>query len=149
MEDLLKQVAEIKGVKSVLVGGSSGEIYTRLGEDTLDLPYPDSQKLCREMVLLFAGLHAIGRGVEEMDISFEDVRAITRGLHGSALITLCSSEVDISMLRLTLNVVLAQIKAEPKFIGRLPGWERILKDAMGDDFEQIMTSLRNASGGEV
>lgn len=147
MDKHLSEIAELTGVEGVLVGEPSGRILARIAVNNLyDTP---SARVTSQTALIFASLYAIGRGVEELDICYGKVRLVARGLHGTALIVLCDPNIDVAMLRLTLNVVLARIKEDSNIMDRFPGWESILSNAEGDDIEQIHEALLEASEGEV
>ena len=147
MDKHLSEIAELTGVEGVLVGEPSGRILARIAVN--DLYGASSAGVTSQTALLFASLYAVGRGVEEMDICYGNVRCVARALHGTALVVLCDPKVDIAMLRLTLNVVLARIKDDSDIIDRFPGWESILSNAKGEDIEQIHEALLEASKGEV
>lgn len=147
MDKHLSEIAKLKGVDVVLVGEPSGRILARIAASNLD--YAPSARVTSQTALLLASLYAVGRGVEEMDIGYSDVRLVARGLHGTALVVFCKPDVDVAMLRLTLNVVLARIKEDKSIMDRFPGWERILSNAVGDDIDQIHKTLLEASKGEV
>lgn len=146
MDQTLAEISKLDHVRGVLVGDPSGKVFARVGDDLEDIRF---SLVAGQMGLLFASLFAVGRVVEEMDICYETVRLVARALHGTTLIVLCDPSVDIAMLRLTLNVVLARIKNDASIMNDLPGWERVLRQAVGDDIQQVYIELMEATGGEV
>jgi hypothetical protein len=146
MELSLTEVARQDGVRGILVGEPSGRILASVGVDLDDKRFA---LVTGQMGLLFASLYAVGRAVEEMDVCFGTVRLVARALHGTTLIVLCDPNVDIAMLRLSLNVMLARIKGDSSVMNELPGWERVLRQAVGDDIQQVYSELMEATGGEV
>ena len=146
MDQTLVEIAKLDTVRGVLVGDPSGKVYARLGNILDDKRF---SLVASQMGLLFASLIAVGRVVEEMDICYDTVRLVARALHGTTLIVLCDLSVDIALLRLTLNVVLAQIKNDASIMNELPGWERVLRQAVGDDIQQVYIELMEATRGEV
>jgi hypothetical protein len=146
MDQSLTEIAKLDGVRGVLVGDPSGRVFAHVG---INLDDKRLTLVTGQMGLLFASLYAVGRVVEELDICYETVRLVARALHGTTLIVLCDPNVDIAMLRLTLNVVLARIKQDASIMNDLPGWERVLRQAVGDDIQQVYNELMEATGGEV
>ena len=147
MDKHLSEIAALEGVDIVLVGEPSGRILARVASGSFDDARP--ARVTGQTALLLASLYAVGHGVEEIDISYDDVRLVARGLHGTTLIALCNPNVDVAMLRLTLNVVLARIKNDANIMDRFPGWESILSNVEGSDIEQIHEALLKVSQGEV
>jgi hypothetical protein len=146
LDQSLTEIAKLDGVRGVLVGDPSGKVIARLGNSLDEKRF---NLIVGQMGLLFASLYAVGRVVEELDICYESIRLVARALHGTTLIVLCNPTMDIAMLRLTLNVVMAQIKQDASIMNELPGWERVLRQAVGDDIQQVYKELMEATGGEV
>jgi predicted regulator of Ras-like GTPase activity (Roadblock/LC7/MglB family) len=146
MEDVLAEIIKVDQVNGVILLGPKCKIIARTTRD--GWKKGRLEDILYELELTFASLRLFGEEIEEIDFVFEDTRIFARNLAGSALVVFSEPDVDIAMLRMTLNVALAQIKEQAgmyKFISRK--W--VGPDLSEPDISQIYQALKESDPGEV
>lgn len=146
MEDLLVEIIKVDRVNGAILLGPKGESIAQSARDGWKIKNLDD--ILHELELTFASLRLFGEEIEEVDFIFESSRVFARKLAGSALVVFSEPDVDIAMLRMTLNVALAQIKQQTSmytFLSRK--W--VDPDLSQLELSHIYQTLKNSGPGEV
>lgn len=146
MEGYLAEILKMEGLSGVLLLGPKGEVIARAPDRVWEIESLGA--ILQEVEWTFASLRLYGEEVDEIDFSFEGIRLIARKLAGSVLLVFCSPGVDAAMLRLTMNVTVAQIKEQEgmyTFLSRK--W--VDPDFTGQELSQIYEALKKSEPGEV
>jgi predicted regulator of Ras-like GTPase activity (Roadblock/LC7/MglB family) len=146
MENMLTEIIKVDRVNGAILLGPKGEIIAQSSRDGWRVKLLDD--ILHELELTFASLRLFGEEIEEVDFTYEDARLFARKLAGSALVVFSEPDVDIAMLRMTLNVALAQIKEQTSmytFLSRK--W--VDPDLSERELSQIYQTLKNSGPGEV
>jgi predicted regulator of Ras-like GTPase activity (Roadblock/LC7/MglB family) len=78
--------------------------------------------------------------IHEIDLTYEGFRVLIRDLHQAALVVLCKPDIDIALLRLTLNVNFSKSDIETKLRDIVPE-ERVIRIVNEDDVDEISWRL--------
>ncbi|MEJ2562496.1 MAG: hypothetical protein P8Z42_07385, partial [Anaerolineales bacterium] len=78
----------------------------------------------------------IQNGIQEIDLTYEGIRVLIRDLKQAALVVICESNVDIALLRLTLNVSLSKPEFESQLSNIAPK-EQVIRIVQEDDVDEI------------
>lgn len=146
MENALAEIIKVEGTVGVLLLGPKGEIIARAPEAGWEVK--DLGDLLDEVELTFACLRLSGEEVDEIDFCFDSTRMVARKLAGSVLIAFCRPDVDLALLRMTMNITVAQIK-EQTGVYTLLTRKWIGPDLSGQDLAKIYEDLRQSDPGEV
>ncbi len=108
----LKEVNKVDGVEGVFLASSKGKILGKLG--TL-YPQDTLEKLITHLQRIIAAFQVAGKNATEIEFYWEDRYVICKHSANFLLVTFCKSAKVLSLLRITLNVVLANILEDKKF----------------------------------
>lgn len=88
--------------------------------------------------------HAIAarmqNSIQEIDLTYTRFRVLIRDLDQAVLIVICESDVDIALLRLTLNVSLSKSDLESALGESVPR-EKVIRIVNEDDVDEISWDL--------
>jgi predicted regulator of Ras-like GTPase activity (Roadblock/LC7/MglB family) len=113
MKKSLREINEIIGVWGSLVCGNQGEIIeavTPPGLTKLAL-----ENTIRQVISTFSKANQAVPDVSEVIHHFNDKKLFVMDLGKGFLVVICTPSVDISLLRMTANVILTAWKGDPKF----------------------------------
>jgi predicted regulator of Ras-like GTPase activity (Roadblock/LC7/MglB family) len=119
MEKSLADINAVAGVQSSFTCDNRGEVIasaTPADPNTAVL-----NNIGRQVTLTLAALETTGEAMSELDLTYEGARLVARDLGNAVLVVLCEPQVEIAMLRLTLNVVTARWKKDPGVQEQLTG----------------------------
>jgi predicted regulator of Ras-like GTPase activity (Roadblock/LC7/MglB family) len=110
MDKGLADINAVAGVRGSFTCDSRGEVIasaTPAGLDTAVL-----NNIGRQATLTLVALETVGQAMSELVFTYEGARLAARDLGNAVLVVLCEPQVDIAMLRLTLNVATARWKKD-------------------------------------
>ena len=119
MKQGLQEINDLVGVWGSLVCDNQGKMIAGAPPPALnDSILENISQHCVEL-LSTAGEHL--QGLEEMILYYQQRRLFLHDLEDAVLIVMCTPSIDISLLRLTVNVVLTRWESDPKI-------QKLLKD---------------------
>lgn len=108
IEQRFAEIGAVEGVTGSFICDNSGRmIASSFGNDVDITPIRD---VAGELVHTAAVLDRVGESVRELDFTYPGSRLLVRDLDDSLLVVLCEPQVEIAMLRITLNVAATQLK---------------------------------------
>jgi predicted regulator of Ras-like GTPase activity (Roadblock/LC7/MglB family) len=117
IEERFAEIGAVAGVTASFICDNSGRVIaTSFGDDIDMTPVRD---VARELLQTAAVLGRIGEPAREMDFTYAGSRVVVRDLQDSLLVVLCEPQVEIAMLRLTLNVATTQLRDDAELRGQL------------------------------
>jgi hypothetical protein len=146
-KDLLAKLgplAEIKGVQDYLLADSRGHILGRKPtsfwtEDAADAFARDMAQAGEIFRLLSAG----NNDEQVFDFRFRGALLVVWSFGGAYLVVLCSEEVNLSIMRMTANVIKEELRADKRFrscFARTPGGDSSLlteEDLESDVYKHV------------
>lgn len=117
MKDKLEEINSVAGVKASFFYFNDGElVYQSLppgfDQDTFI-------EIAKDLVQMAAICDRLQSVINEYDLKFDSGRMIAFTQHNYNLIVLCDVNVSLAMLRLTINVAIADLEADKKFQKRV------------------------------
>ncbi len=117
MKDKLEEINSINGVKTSFVFFNDGEVVFDKLPSGFD---PDNcMEIAKDVVQVSAMFDRLATPLSEFDFKYDTGRVIVFPNSNFNLIVLCLPTVSISMLRLTVNVALADLENDKKFQKRI------------------------------
>jgi hypothetical protein len=98
-----------------------------------------------EVTQTMAALEMIGEAKSELDFAYLRTRVVVHDLEKVVLIVLCEPKVDVSLLRLTVNVVTTRLKGYSDMQAQLDARE-VEKEVLRDDIDDMSWHLLEALG---
>lgn len=112
MEEGLAEILDVADVKACLLFDNQGNVLREMAQ--VDL-HPDQIQEIGSLVLPFlAALETENGDYTDVEYVFERSRVVLKDLEKAVLVVICQLEVDISLLRLTMNVVMNQWDESPQ-----------------------------------
>jgi hypothetical protein len=90
-----------------------------IGKIGLNFDQATSEKIAEKIIRILLIHQKINRTVKEVEIKWADYNVIIMMKNGLILITYCSQDKIMPLLRITLNVVLAHLLEDKKFIKQI------------------------------
>jgi hypothetical protein len=112
-QTILKEIQNIDSVEMVAICSFKGEIGFRLGEL---LPEADLKAIAIHLVRAFAALKVVDKPPIHMEIYWQNHFLHARFGDGFVIITICNTLEVMSLLRITLNVALANLLQNKTFL---------------------------------
>ena len=106
----LQEINETVGVWGSLLCSNQGEIIESVSPPGLNKP--TLENISRHVVELLSGAAKDLVGLEEVVLQFQDREVFAVDLQQAVLIVICTPSVDISLLRMSVNVVLARWESD-------------------------------------
>lgn len=116
MEKGLAEINAVAGVRGSFICDNRGQVI--VSATPVDLDATVLKSIGERAVQVLVALETAGEATREMDFMYDQVRLIVRDLTSAVLIVLCQPQVDVAMLRLTLNVVAARLKGHRQLATR-------------------------------
>ncbi|NIN65594.1 MAG: hypothetical protein GTO63_13030 [Anaerolineae bacterium] len=142
MEGVLAEINGVPGIRGSFVCDSRGEMIVNAVATGLDAALDG---VSREVTQTMAALEMIGEAKSELDFAYSRMRVVVHDLEKAVLIVLCEPMVDISLLRLTVNVVTASLKGHSDIQAELDAGH-VEKEVLRDDIDDISWHLLEALG---
>ncbi|NIS61848.1 MAG: hypothetical protein GTO13_14460 [Proteobacteria bacterium] len=143
MEDKLTEMNSIKGVWGYFLCDNMGRILAR------EMPIVFMKHLAmvgKEVTQVIGLLENLSRSPENLELLFEDGRVIIMSLKNFTVVVFCDPNVDISMLRSKMDVVISEIKQNSKMQELLQKgeWRRrrlLQKEYLDREYREILDQL--------
>jgi hypothetical protein len=110
MKEGLAKIKAVAGVRDSFICDNHGEVIASAVSSGLDTNTLNS--ISREVTLVMAAMEMADEAMREMDCTYEGVRLVARNMAHATLIVLCELQIDIAMLRLTMDVVKARFQGD-------------------------------------
>ncbi|HID40153.1 MAG TPA: hypothetical protein EYP36_11655 [Calditrichaeota bacterium] len=137
----LKEVGNVDGVDGVFLANGKGNILGKLGHLEKDSIL---EKLTIHMLRIIAAFHLEDKNASEIEFYWEDRYVIAKHSGNFLLVTFCKSINILSLLRITLNVAMANILEDKKMTKtaskHVADKVLTLKRGVFDDSEKILIS---------
>lgn len=117
MEDGLHELLGISDVVSLILYDNQGEILHQMGLDKFS--ESETAALGELILHILSSLGESGETYLEGDVSFARWRVFFRDLNQALLVLICNPAVDMSMVRLTLNVIVEDWRDDRRVQGYL------------------------------
>ena len=148
MQSLLKEINELSGVKGSFVCDGNGDVLSAAMPRT---ERKDVEDIGREVVQVVALLRTLGEETDVLDFLFSDGRILVNGLTDLSLVIACEPNVDVSMVRLKSNVVLAEIRRNARFKKHLERASKTKRDLsasenLDESYRKIIRRLKPLRG---
>jgi hypothetical protein len=111
-----KEVLGITGVEGVLLTSRAGSIIGKIG---LNFDHKTSEQIAEKIIRILLLHQQTGRVIKELEIKWNDYNLVILVKDGLILITYCSQDRIMPLLRITLNVVLAHFLEDKKIIRQI------------------------------
>lgn len=103
MEEGLREILSVSEVRGCLLFDNRGQLLRSEGAASHNQNEWDEAG--EVLVQTLATLGSRYKKFTDLDISFKDKRLVLRDLEKAVLVVICDPELDIALLRLTVNVV--------------------------------------------
>jgi predicted regulator of Ras-like GTPase activity (Roadblock/LC7/MglB family) len=148
MENLLREINELPGVRGSFICSSNGVVISSA------MPPGYTSKLShigREVFQVIALLRMLGEDTDLIDFLFSDGRILVNGITDFSLIVFCEPSIDIAMVRLKSNVTLAEIRRNGRYrkhMQKIAKTRTNLRNGEGLDepYQQIIRKLKPLKG---
>jgi predicted regulator of Ras-like GTPase activity (Roadblock/LC7/MglB family) len=117
MKEKLEEINSIAGVRASFIYFNDGEVQHAKLPPGLDADA--LQEIGKDVVQLSAIFERLTTPMQEFDFKFDNGRMMAFAHHNYNLIVLCDPGVSLAMLRLTVNVAMADMEADKKFQKRI------------------------------
>lgn len=118
----LQEIMNLDGVEGVFIASNRAKVIDKMG---LDLKDSQLEALSLRILRIVAGYHINSQKINEMEFYWQNLYVISKISGEFILITFCKTPKVLSLLRITLNVTLANILEDKKFI-------KLIKDHVAD-----------------
>lgn len=112
MKEGLKEINELIGIWGSLVCNNQGEIIQ--GNTPPDLNKSTLENINRNVISMFTSASESMDATSEVVLHYSERKLFALDLEKAFLIVICTPSVDISLLRMSVNVVLSRWESEPK-----------------------------------
>ena len=146
MDKGLADINAVAGVRGCITCDNRGGVIASVTPSGLDLAALNN--IGRQVTLILAALETAGQAMSELDFTYDGARLVARDLGNAVLVVLCEPQVEISMLRLTLNVVTARWKKDSSVQEQLTGQAGKREDLLTEDNLDALSWLLLGSPGE-
>lgn len=108
MKTTLTEINAVTGVQGSFFCDKQGEVLACAAPASLDTSA--LQGIGRQVALTLTALETAGETMNELDFTYEGARLVARVLVNAVLVVMCEPQVEIALLRLTLNVATVRMK---------------------------------------
>jgi len=120
MKEGLREINELTGIWGGLVCNNQGEIIQSNTPPGLDIS--SLENINRDLISMFSSAAESMQGISEIVLHYEQRKLLVLDLENAFLIVICTPSVDLSILRMTVNVVLTTWESNRKV-------QKLLKDS--------------------
>ncbi len=142
METVLAEINGVPGVRGSFICDGHGEMIVSAVATGLNAALDG---VGREVTQALAALEMVGEAKSELDFAYSRMRVLVQSLGKAVLIVLCEPEVDISLLRLTVNVVTTRLKGQSEIQAQLHARE-VPREVVREDTDDMSWHLLEALG---
>ncbi|MGD9487091.1 MAG: hypothetical protein AB7W47_03670 [Calditrichaceae bacterium] len=107
----LQEILNIDGVRGVYIASGRGNVIEKLGIDEKDAVL---EQLTVHVLRILSGYHLRSLTITEIEFYWQDQYVICRYTNNMLLVILCKTPKVLSLLRITLNVALANLLEDKK-----------------------------------
>jgi len=107
----LNEIQNVNGVSGIFIASGRGKIIERAGTNMKDAQL---EELSLRFLRILGAFYARSQNVSEIEFYWEDHYVNCRHSNNLLLVTICRSPGVISLLRITLNVALANLLQDKK-----------------------------------
>jgi len=148
MENLLKEINELSGVWGSFICDGHGVVLSAAMPKT---QRKDVENIGREVVQVVALLNMLGEETDVLDFLYSDGRILVNGLADLSLVVACEPNVDMSMVRLKSNVMLAELRRNVRFKRHMEKASRVKKhlranEGLDESYRKIIGKLKPLKG---
>jgi predicted regulator of Ras-like GTPase activity (Roadblock/LC7/MglB family) len=136
MEQVLAEINALDDVLGSFICDNHGNVI--VNAVPVDLNIAALRGISRQVTQAIAA--RIQHRIQEIDLTFTGFRVLIRDLHQCVLVVLCESDIDIALLRMTLNVNFAKADIEAKLSEIVPQ-EDVIRIVNEDDVDDISWRL--------
>ncbi len=106
MEKGLQEIKAVSGVRGCWVCDNQGDVFASekpngMSQDTIE-------EINRQSLLALLAVERAQEAIEELDLSYKDSRMLIRDYQRFLLVIVASPEANVSLVRLSANVVASQ-----------------------------------------
>lgn len=131
----LKEITAIADVEGVLLASNTGEI---IENSAIYLDRSQLKQIASRVLKIMAAHDLDKRSVREVELIWEDYRILAMGAKSFVLIIFCTSTKTISLLRITMNVVIAHLLEDKKSIKQIKKYASEKRNVLESrDLEQL------------
>ena len=117
MKDKLQEIDGINGVFGAFLFFNDGEVVYNKAPEAFD--DETMFEIGQDAIQASASFDRIASPLQECDTKYENMRVIFYTRNGYHLVVCCKTQLSISMLRMTINVVLNELEGDRKFQKRI------------------------------
>jgi predicted regulator of Ras-like GTPase activity (Roadblock/LC7/MglB family) len=136
MDKVLAEINALDGVQGSFICDNHGDVIINAVPANLNIAA--LRGISRQVTQAIAA--RIQNGIHEIDLTYESFRVLIRDLNQTALVVLCKPNIDIALLRLTLNVNFSKSDIETKLRDIVPE-ERVIRIVNEDEIDEISWRL--------
>lgn len=111
MEKGLEQVGVLAGVEGSFLCDNRGDVI--VSSDPAVLATVTMNTIGREVARTFVALEAAEQGAERIDFVYDSWRLLARDIGDGVLFVVCQPDVDMAMVRMTVDVAIAGWRTNP------------------------------------
>ena len=112
LERWLKEITNIDGVEGVYIVSNRADIVNKLG---LNLSDDELRDLTKRFLRIIASFDYRDEKISELEYYWQNYYIICKNSNHFILVTMCRSAKVLALLRITLNVAMANILEDRKF----------------------------------
>jgi len=112
MKDGLREINELVGTWGSLICNNQGEIIQ--GNTPPGLNKAALENINRNVIGMFTSASESMQEISEAVLHYSERKLFVLDLKKAFLIVICTPSVDISLLRMTINVILSRWEGDPK-----------------------------------
>lgn len=118
----LQEILNLDGIEGVFIASNRAKVIDKMG---LDLKDPQLEALSLRILRIVAGYYLNSQKINEVEFYWQNLYVISKISAEFILVTFCKTPKVLSLLRITLNVTMANILEDKKFI-------KLIKDHVAD-----------------
>lgn len=107
----LKEITDISGVEGVLLTSNEGDIIEKIGTQ---FDRARQEQIAQHILRIISAHHLDEKSVKEIELIWYNYRILAMSAKSFVVIIFCSSDKALSLLRITMNVVIAHILEDKK-----------------------------------
>jgi hypothetical protein len=150
LEETFERICNIPGVLRCFICDNRGRVV--VSSSPSDLEAGVLRDAAHEVMQMFASLARASGQVVDLDIACDRTRLTARDLGSGVLAVLGSPVVETPMLRLTLNVVAAQLRDDAELQGELEsggGGRAVLESDLDEVSWQLLRALERKDANDA
>jgi predicted regulator of Ras-like GTPase activity (Roadblock/LC7/MglB family) len=139
MNRWLREITDIAGVEGVVLVSEDGQIIEKIG---IELDKATLSHISTHVLRIIASFNIVEQEVKEIELIWSDYQLLAMSAGTIVLIIFCGSIKALSLLRITINVVVAHLLEDKKSVKQIKKYSSekgsVLKKA---DLDQIEINL--------